>query len=59
MEAFHCNEPVERQILLPKLIASFITYDVFFKINEDTGKPPDDAKVGCLSFSHSRCFAKK
>ncbi|XP_025115842.1 nucleolar protein 9-like isoform X3 [Pomacea canaliculata] len=49
MEAFHCNEPVERQILLPKLIASFITYDVFFKINEDTGKPPDDAKEPLLT----------
>lgn len=36
MEAFHCKEPEERNIYLTRLILSFVTYEVFFKVDSAT-----------------------
>ena len=43
MSAFHCREPESRRSRITALVASFQTYDVFFKIEESTGEDKDKA----------------
>ncbi|KAK3085545.1 hypothetical protein FSP39_005148 [Pinctada imbricata] len=44
MEAFHCSEPVERQNKLAPLIASLLTYDVFYNTDDKKDDDDDDEK---------------
>jgi hypothetical protein len=50
MEAFHCKEPVERQKSLVKLVASFLTYEVLFQLEEGTATPKEGAEVIIIFF---------
>ena len=38
MKTFHCYKPEERQSKVVPLIASLMTYDVFYKIPGDSDK---------------------
>nr|KAG5704498.1 hypothetical protein BaRGS_003809 [Batillaria attramentaria] len=45
MEAFHCKEPEHRQQAFPKLVSSFTAYEVYFKVDEDTGKAEEETAL--------------
>ena len=36
MRAFHCYEPVERQIKFALLLASLSTYEIYYQLTEDS-----------------------